>query len=117
MPQPPPDHHAVASLGSFVTWILVAVLCASLSALRRTVTMFQALIHIAMASVIGSIVPYVVTDYFKLPFSIGVAIAMGIGLLIFGIVVMFDRTEKRVGSIDPTNALPDKFRPPPEGGN
>lgn len=120
MQNQPQEHHHFFSFGIVAIWAVVAGIGASFSAMRQEVSIRIAALHVAMASFIGACTPYAVLALWReAPWYVGIPIAMVIGLLIFGIAVMIDRTEKRVGKIDPTNALPEKFRPPSEqsGGN
>lgn len=112
MPQNPPDHQHFTSFGTIAIWAVVAAIGAGLASLRRTITMMQAALHVATASFIGACVPYAILAVWRdAPWYVGIPISMVIGLMIFGIAVMMDKTEKRVGQIDATNYLPEKYRP------
>lgn len=117
MQHQPNEQQHFFSIGIIAIWAVVAGIGASFSAMRQNVSIRIAALHVAMASFIGSCTPYAVLAFWRdAPWYVGIPIAMFIGLLIFGIALMFERTEKRVAQIDPTNALPEKFRPPPETG-
>lgn len=117
MPQAPENHETFTSFGTIAIWAVVAAIGAALSAMRRTITMRQAAFHVLLASFVGSCTPYAVLSVWReAQWYVGIPISMAIGLMIFGIAVMMDKTEKRVGAIDPTKALPEVIRPPQDGG-
>lgn len=119
MDAPQQDPQTVTNFGTIAVWASTGAIGAAFSALRKQVSMRQAVFHVGLSSFICSCLPYVVLAFWpKLPWYIGVPISMAVGLTIFGIAVMLERTDKRIESIDPTNALPEHLRPRPiDGGS
>lgn len=109
----PVDQQTTITAGAVASWAATAGVAAALSSLRRKVTMAVATFHVALASFIGPCSTYAILAFWpKIPPYIGIPASAAIGLSIFGISVMLDKTNRKIEDVDPTRYLPDKLRPP-----
>ena len=112
----PQNDPSITSAGTMAAWAVTGAIAAGLSSLRRKVSMAVATFHVALASFICSCAPYAVLAFWpQAKWYVGIPISMAIGLTIYGVSIMLDKTNKRIEDIDPTKYLPDKLRPP-DGG-
>lgn len=115
-PQPPPPD--ITGIGTWGIWAFIGGLAASFSALRKKVKMGVTLYHVSLASFISAWAPYIFLALWpQTPWYVGVPISAIIGLTIFGIAVMIERTDRRVENIDPTQLIPGKRLPEQPGAS
>lgn len=119
MDSQPPHQETIRSIGTWAIYVVVSIVGASLSSLRREVSMRVAFFHVALASFVGPCTAWgLLAVWPSLEWYIGIPICGAVGLVIFGIDVAITKANKRVEDIDPTQIIPERFRRPskPDGG-
>jgi ABC-type amino acid transport substrate-binding protein len=95
-------------------------LTASLAAIRKSISVSQALVAVSIAVVFSSAAPFALMAW-GMHWGFSVPISAFLGLLIFGFLALVDKTEKQIPSIDPTGLLPawvrDKLKTKPQDGD
>jgi hypothetical protein len=93
---------------------------ASLAAIRKSISVGQALVAVLIAVVCSAAAPFALMAW-GMHWGMSVPIAAILGLLIFGFLTLVDNTEKKIPGIDPTVLLPswvaDKLRAKKQNGD
>jgi hypothetical protein len=119
MDSQPPHQETIRSIGTWAIYVVVSIVGASLSSLRREVSMRTAFFHVALASFVGPCCTFgLLAVWPGVPWYIGIPLCGAIGLVIFGIDVLITKANKRVEELDPAQVIPERYRRPskPDGG-